>query len=38
MRLVKAVEFGADANGSRTSKSCGETVPMLLELDEEMFI
>jgi hypothetical protein len=36
VRLVNAVEFGADANGSR-SKSCGETVPMFVELDDERF-
>lgn len=31
---MKAVEFGAEAKGSR-SKSCGETVPMFVELVEE---
>lgn len=39
VKLVKAVEFGADAdaNGSR-SKSCGETVSMfVVELDDERF-
>ena len=35
VRLVNAVEFGADAKGSR-SKSCGETVSMfVVELDDE---
>jgi hypothetical protein len=37
VKFVNAVEFGADANGSR-SKSCGETVSMFVELDDERFI
>lgn len=35
---MKEVEFGADAKGSRTSRSWGETVPMLVELDEDMLL
>jgi hypothetical protein len=38
VKFVKDVELGADAKGSRTSKSCGETVPMLVELDDERFM
>jgi hypothetical protein len=35
---VRAVEFGADMNGSWMSKSCGETVPILVvELDALAF-
>jgi hypothetical protein len=37
VKFVKAVELGAEANGSRTCKSWGETVPMLVELDEDRF-
>jgi hypothetical protein len=37
VKFVNAVEFGADANGSR-SKSCGETVSMFVELDDERFM
>jgi hypothetical protein len=36
VKLVKAVELGAE-NGSRISKSWGETVPMLVvELEAEL--
>jgi hypothetical protein len=35
VKFVNDVEFGAE-NGSR-SKSFGETVPMLAELDEDIF-
>jgi hypothetical protein len=35
VKFVKAVEFGADMDGSRTIRSCGETVPMLVELEVE---
>jgi hypothetical protein len=30
VRAVRAVELGADMNGSWMSRSCGETVPILV--------
>jgi hypothetical protein len=38
VKFVNAVEFGAEKDGSRTMRSCGETVPTLVELDAERTI
>jgi hypothetical protein len=35
VKLVKADEFGADIEGSRTKRSCGETVPTCGEPEGE---
>jgi len=35
VKFVKAVEFGAEKDGSRTMRSFGETVPTFVELDVE---
>lgn len=37
VNVVSAVELGADMNGSEIRRSCGETVPMLVELESLPF-
>lgn len=36
VKFVRADEFGADIEGSRTKRSCGETVPACVELAGEL--
>jgi hypothetical protein len=38
VKFVNAVEFGAEKDGSRTIRSCGDTVPTLVELEVERSI